>query len=97
MPAYFIAEIKVHDPGPYKEYIAQVPALIARYGGRYVVRGGEASAAFGGWEPGRMVVIEFDSAERIREWLSSPEYRAIAPLRECSTDSRAIIVEGVTA
>ena len=94
MPAYFIAEIKVHDLEPYKQYIARVPALIAEYGGRYVVRGGEASEAFGGWDPGRMVVIEFESAERVREWLNSPEYRAIAPLRERSTKSRAIIVEG---
>jgi uncharacterized protein (DUF1330 family) len=94
MSVYFIAEIKVHDPKPYAEYVSKVPALVAKYGGRYVVRGGDAATVIGTWNPGRIVVIEFESAERVRKWLSSPEYRAVAPFREQSTESRAIVVEG---
>ncbi len=96
MAAYFIVEIEVHDPVPYAEYLRLVPPLVAKHGGRYLVRGGEVTPVFGGWEPKRLVVIEFPSAAHIRAWLGSPEYREVAPYRERSTSTKAIIVEGGT-
>lgn len=94
MPAYFLVDIEVLDPVPYARYVSMVPEIVARYGGRYLVRGGEVSTFAGDWKPGRLILIEFDSVERIRECFSSPEYLAVAPLRERSTITRAIIVEG---
>jgi uncharacterized protein (DUF1330 family) len=48
----------------------------------------------GGWNPERIIIVEFPSSEEVRRWLSSPEYQELAPLRESSTPTRAILLEG---
>ena len=95
MAVYMIVEGKeVFDPETYGEYLRQVPAQVARYGGKYLVRGGEITRVAGGWEPKKLVVIEFESMERFRAWYDSPEYRAIANLREKSARMDAVVVQG---
>ena len=94
MAVYMILEIEVVDAETYAEYVAQAPATVEQYGGRYLVRGGAVTPLAGDWEPQRLVVIEFPTMERFQEWLTSPEYSAIAPLRERSTKSKTIVVEG---
>ena len=89
-----ILEIEVVDADTYADYVKQAPATVAHYGGRYLVRGGEITPLTGGWNPQRMVVIEFPSMKRFNEWLTSPEYSAIAPLREQSTKGTSLVVEG---
>jgi uncharacterized protein (DUF1330 family) len=68
MPGYVIAEVTVTDPLGFEEYRRLVPSTIARYGGRYVVRGGKTETLEGDWQPTRLVVLEFDSVERARQW-----------------------------
>jgi uncharacterized protein (DUF1330 family) len=96
MPAYFIVEIKTksEDKASYAEYIAKVRPIVEKYGGRYLARGGRVIPVFGGWDPERIIVIEFPCAEDVRKWLDSAEYKNIAGLREKSTLTKAIIVEG---
>lgn len=95
MAGYVIVEVDVTDPEPYEAYRTRVPATLERYGGRFVVRGGAVQALEGGWQPRRLVVLEFPSVERAREWYASPEYQQILPIREWYARSRAVIVEGV--
>ena len=96
MPVYFVAEIQeIKDQASYLEYIESVEMIIQRYGGKYLVRGGETITISGNWTPARIVVIEFDNFEKLRSCFGSPEYRAVAPLREKSTKGRAIAVEGI--
>ncbi len=94
MSAYMILEIEVVDAETYGEYVQQAPATVEQYGGRYLVRGGAITVLAGGWDPQRIVVIEFPTMEGFQEWLTSPEYSAIAPLREQATKGKAIVVEG---
>jgi uncharacterized protein (DUF1330 family) len=94
MPAYLIVESSVKDGESYRQYVSKVPETLARFGGRYLARGNRVITLSGSWKPERVVLIEFPDEQQIREWLSSPEYRAIAPLREAGADTRAIIVEG---
>ncbi len=95
MTVYMIIESKVKDPEKYGQYLSMVPNIIAKYGGHYLVRGGKITAILGGeWMPERMIVLEFPSETYIREWLSSPEYLAIAPLREAGAEIRAVLLEG---
>src|SRR5450759_5337889 len=94
MPVYVIIDIAVVDQGLYEEYVAQVPAVVEQYGGRYLVRGGEVVALAGDWQPERIVVLEFESSDQAQDYLTSPEYLALAPLRQKSTTSRVIIVQG---
>ena len=88
-----IISSKVLDSDKYRRYIDQVSPIVEKYGGRYHVRG-ENITSFGSWRPDRVIVIEFPSEANIKQWLASPEYQAIAPLREAGAETQAIIVDG---
>jgi uncharacterized protein (DUF1330 family) len=94
MPVYLIIEITVIDPEVYAEYVEQVQALVEQYGGRYLARGGDVVPLTDDWQPQRIVLIQFDTIDQVQDCFASPEYQALVPLREQSTTSRAIIVEG---
>jgi uncharacterized protein (DUF1330 family) len=95
MSAYVIAEVEVTDPGKFEEYRKLVPPTIDAFGGRYVVRGGAIDGREGGWQPKRIVVIEFDDMERATAWHDSDLYAPARALREASANTRMIVVEGV--
>lgn len=95
MPAYLIAEVEVTDPAGYEEYKRRVPASLAAYGGRFVVRGGACDTLEGAWQPSRIVVLEFPSVARARQWWVSAEYRAAKTLRQRTATTKMIVVEGV--
>ena len=96
MPAYAIASIHVEDREMMARYSAAVPEIVARHGGRYLVRGGAVEAVEGDWDPGRLVILEFDSVEAARGMFASPEYKEIAALRQDATQSDLVIVDGYT-
>ena len=93
MPVYMVIESRVKDQSKYDRYLAKVPEIIRSHGGRYLVRGGSIVPAIGSWHPERMIIIEFPSMKDIDDWLSSPEYKEIAPLREAGADVRSVILE----
>ena len=95
MAGYLIVELDVHDAAAFEEYRKQVPATIAQYGGRYLVRGGKCQTLEGGWNPKRVVVLEFPSVEQARKFYDSTEYADQKALRFRSATSKAILVEGV--
>jgi len=86
---------KVMDKKKYEEYIRKVPETIAKFGGRYLARGGQVKIVSGNWNPSRLIIVEFDSMDRFNSWWNSPEYKALAPLREQSTETNAIVIEGM--
>jgi uncharacterized protein (DUF1330 family) len=95
MPAYLIAEIEVTNPEGYKEYTTLVPATIAKYGGRFLVRGGKAHPIEGDWPERRRVLIEFPSIEAAKRWWDSPEYEKPMALRRANSKGRLMFLEGV--
>jgi len=95
MSAYIIVNIEVTDPVPYAEYIQKAPPTIAQYNGRYLARGGPAEKLEGGYEPRRVVVLEFDTFENAKAWWDSEEYRALRDLRQRSATADMILVDGV--
>jgi uncharacterized protein (DUF1330 family) len=94
MPAYIIAEIQVTDPTSYDRYRPLAAASIARFGGRYVVRGGKLDLLEGEPEPGRIVVIEFPDADAARRWYRSEEYQKALRIRQSASRGRVFLVEG---
>lgn len=90
-----IIDSKVKDKDKYQQYIDQVLPIVTKYGGRYHVRG-ENIRAMGSWRPERIIVIEFPTENHVHEWLTSPEYKAIALLREEGAETQAILVDGYT-
>jgi uncharacterized protein (DUF1330 family) len=95
MPAYVIVDITVTDPVGYEEYKKLAPPAVAAYGGKYLARGGKVQTLEGDWSPTRLVILEFESAERAKQWLESPEYSAARQLRHRMATGNMIVVEGV--
>ena len=95
MAAYVVAQDEITDPEGFARYREMVPAIIERFGGRFIVRGGKAEALEGDWEPARLVIIEFDSVERAKTWWSSEEYAEAKALRQRTANTTLTVVEGV--
>ena len=95
MPVYVIADVRdVRDVDALLEYRRRNTDAVAKHGGRFVVRGGEATVLEGEWPTQRMVVIEFPDADAARAWWESEEYEEIKPLRRGASDTNIILVEG---
>lgn len=94
MSAYIIVDIHITDPERYEEYKKLAAPTVGEYGGRYVVRGGQTDTLEGAWQPGRLVVLEFPTAERAREWWDSESYRPAKAIRQEAARSEMILVEG---
>ncbi len=95
MSAYVIVDIQVTDPVGYEGYKKLAPPIVAAYGGKYLARGGKTETLEGDWSPKRLVILEFESAERAKAWLNSPEYRAARQLRHQTTQTNMVVIEGV--
>ena len=95
MAAYVITEIDITDPVGYEEYRKLGPPAVAAYGGRFVARGGAVEVLEGGWVPKRVVVLEFESMERAKEWWNSKEYSTAKQVRHKTAVTNMIVVEGV--
>ncbi len=95
MPAYLVADLDVKDTAGFEEYRKLVPATIQKYGGRYLVRGGQLEKLEGEWQPKRLVVLEFPSLEQAKRWYNSEEYRGPKALRFKTAKTNLILVEGV--
>ena len=95
MTAYVIVEVEVTDPVAYEDYKKQVPPSLAAYNGRFVVRGGACETLEGSWRPQRVVVLEFPSVARAKQWWASTEYSAAKALRQRTAKTKMVVVEGV--
>ena len=94
MPAYVINDMEITDPQRFEEYKRLSPPTVAAYGGRFLARGGEVTALEGGWQPRRLVMLEFPSVDQAQAWLNSPEYAPARRLRQRSANSRMVVIEG---
>jgi uncharacterized protein (DUF1330 family) len=95
MAAYFIVDIDIRDGAGIEEYRKGVPATLAKYGGRFLVRGGTFEKLEGSWQPKRLVVLEFPSVEQAKRWYDSPEYRDLKVMRQKAAATNLVLVEGV--
>jgi uncharacterized protein (DUF1330 family) len=95
MAAYVIAHIDVKDPVKYEDYKAMSPVSIKKFGGRFIARGAKAEVLEGTWEPKRLVLLEFPSAEAARQWWASDEYAPAKALRQATSTGDLVILEGI--
>jgi uncharacterized protein (DUF1330 family) len=95
--AYVISEVKFLDSALIDRYRPLAAALIAQYGGKYVVRGGPVECVEGERDPDcRFAVVEFASMTRAKEWYASPEYAEALKVRRAGALERTLVfVEGV--
>ena len=95
MSAYLIAQLKITDPAAFERYRAKVPEVIERYGGRYLVRGGDTEVLEGALPMPRLVVIVFPSMADAKRFYHSPEYQEIIGLRTAASEGIVTLVDGV--
>jgi uncharacterized protein (DUF1330 family) len=95
MSAYIFVSVEVHDPVRYEEYRKTVMPTLEAYGGKFLVRGGKMEVLEGNWPQRRIVIVEFPSVEKARAWWHSPEYAAPKALRQATSHTEMILVEGV--
>jgi uncharacterized protein (DUF1330 family) len=95
MAAYIIANVEITDPAGFEEYRRLVPAVIAAYGGRYLVRGGALERLEGDATLRRVVVLEFPDMARLRAFYQSPEYRPLIAMRLRTARATLFAIEGV--
>lgn len=94
MAGYLIANITVKDSEAFARYRTEVSPIIARFGGRYLVRGGAVEEVEGSMGLERVVVLEFPSVEAAREFYRSPDYAPLIALRRGATLSSVALVDG---
>jgi uncharacterized protein (DUF1330 family) len=92
--AYIVVDIEVTDPEHYKNYVETAPAFVHKYQGSYLVRGGNPETREGDWVPSRVVILKFPSRELAVGLLEDAEYQAVARIRQSSTVSKMVLVEG---
>lgn len=94
MTAYVIADTEITDQQTYNEYKRQVAPMIAKFGGRFLVRGGNHVVLEGSWRPHRLVVIEFPTMAALTSWYNSSEYAPLLALRQPAATDHLVAVEG---
>jgi uncharacterized protein (DUF1330 family) len=94
MTAYLVVDARSTDPAAMAEYRRLAQIAVARFGGRYLIRGGACEVLEGGWRPERLVVVEFESMEKARAFYDSPEYGAAKEARAGASDFQMLLVEG---
>lgn len=94
MPAYIIAQINVTDPAKYQEYAKLAGPATAKYGGRFLVRGGAKTDLEGRIPYQRIVVTEFADVEAAKRFYNSPEYQAAREKRLGGADFNMMVIEG---
>ncbi len=94
MAAYLIANVEVTDQPTFDEYRKHTPAVVEKFGGKFVVRGGETTLLEGQVPPHRCVVVEFPSMEQAKAFYESEDYAPLLKMRLGASNSRAFLVEG---
>ena len=95
MPAYIVVEIAIRDEARYERYKHLAPPSIAKYGGKYLSRGGATTALEGEWAPSRFVILEFADADTAQRWWNSPEYAEAKALRQSCAETKMLLVDGL--
>ncbi len=95
MPAYLLVRAKVTDMEQYGEYMKLTPGIVEKYGGQFIIRGGDKLILEGPDSPERIVLLKFDSSEAARRMYNSDEYQAAIKLRQGAAEASFIVMEGV--
>jgi uncharacterized protein (DUF1330 family) len=91
-PAWVIGHVSVTDADKWDRYRHSVPATIAPFGGKVLLRGNVTDLLYGTHSHSDAVVLEFPDLASARAWHASPAYQALIPLRSAAADVDLIIV-----
>ena len=97
MSVYVIAQLTFTDEKKYRQYQADFPPVFRHSGGRAVVADEAPKVLEGKWSGDKVVILEFPTEEQATEFLSSPDYEAIAVNRKAGADTVSLLVAGLPA
>jgi len=95
MTAFILARVEITDWDRYKEYVKETPGVVEKYGGRFIARGGKVETLEGNEEKGRVVLIEFSTFEKAKEFYCSPEYQEAKKLRTGAASGHFLVIDGI--
>ena len=90
--AYWIGRIDVHNRDGYQHYVVANPAIIKKFGGRFLLRSGKFEGE--GQSRAHNVVIEFPDYETAMACYRSPEYQENIKRRTPHSTAEIVIIEG---
>lgn len=91
---YILVKISIHSPELFKEYPLLSGPHMEKFGGKYLIRGGKFEIAEGDWQADRTTVVEFESFEKAKACYESIEYAKAKEIRQKSTNTDLILIEG---
>jgi uncharacterized protein (DUF1330 family) len=96
MPAYLVFDIDITDRNEFDKYVSLAKPTLAAFGAKIPAIADAPDVLEGEWSPPRVVIIEFESSEQARRWMSSPEYAKAKPMRHKSAKTNLVMVPGLT-
>ncbi len=97
MAVYVVVDIEATDPAKMAAYRDLAQVAVAKFGGRYLARGGKTEVIEGDWQPQRLVILEFPSAAVVHAFYDSPEYAAARRARAGAGRFDMLLIEGYSA
>ena len=86
-PAYFIANLEIHDKDTYRKYESGFFPLLQKHGGEFFTFDDAHDTLEGSAPPtGRLVIFSFPSEAAARDWYADPEYQALSEHRRAGTE-----------
>ncbi len=95
MATYLVVRVDIRNWEEYKKYLNVTPAIIEKFGGKALVRAGEMETLEGPEEKRRIVILEFPTMEKAKEWYNSTEYQEARKLREGAAIGEIIAINGI--
>ncbi len=92
MSAFMIIQANITDPERFAEYAKRAPTLIDKYGGRYRSIRGEVEQLEGNPDNRKIVVSEWPSMKKAREFWHSAEYADLKALRQGAAEVDVYLV-----
>ena len=95
MKGYIMIDLEITDPEGFKNYLQLAGPSQKQYGAKVLIGGATSETLEGDWHPHLLAVGEFESVEQALRWYNSEEYAPAKALRLRTTNSRAIVVQGL--
>ena len=95
MSAYLIVDIDVKDPQKFEAYRQEVPGLVEKHGGKFLVRAGEFEVLEGDWVPTRLVIFQFPDRSSVDNLFNDPDYQPMKKLRLETASTNLVVVDGI--
>lgn len=94
MKGYLILDFTIVNLPEFMAYVEKIPAYLEKHQGKYLVEGVAPEVLEGDWNPGMIVVLEFESTANAKAFIEDVEVKELFKIRHKNTKSNLILVNG---